>query len=131
MRHSLTATYSLAGFVFVLSCASSYALAEPQSARVSDLRSLLVAAINSANGQASGELVGETFSAISQRFKSSAPLRVDVTTLRRFKQNGCSRLNVRFSQDDVLLPDASSPQARTLDVGLNYCLNGNPPESLD
>lgn len=133
MRYSLTATSSLASVVLILVlCVASYPVgAEPQRTRVGDLRSLLVAAINDPGGQATGELVGEISSAISQRFRSSAPLQVDVTTLRRFKQTGCSRLNVKFSQDDVLLPGASVPQARTLDIGLNYCLDGNPPGSLD
>lgn len=131
MRHSLTAKSSLASVVLAFCVAFCPVRAGPQRTQAGDLRSLLVAAINAPDGQASGELVGEIPSAISQRFRSRAPLRVDVTTLRRFKQTGCSRLNVKFSQNDVLLPGAPVPQARTLDVGLNYCLDGNPPESLD
>jgi hypothetical protein len=99
--------------------------------QVDDLRSLLVAAIDSPSGEASAELTGEMISAISARFKAASPLQVHVTTLRRYKQPGCSRLNVRLSQEGVQLPQAASPQARSLDVGMNYCRDGNPPESLD
>jgi hypothetical protein len=103
----------------------------PQRLQVDDLRSLLVAAIDSPSGEASAELTGEVISAISSRFKTASPLQVHVTTLRRYKQPGCSRLNVRLSQEGVQLPQATSPQTRMLDVGMNYCRDGNPPVSLD
>lgn len=98
---------------------------------VENLRSLLVAAIDSPTGEASAELSGEMISAISARFKASGPLRAQVTTLRRLKQPGCSRLNVRLSQTGVQLPDAPSPQLRTLDIGMNYCRDGSAPVSAD
>jgi hypothetical protein len=35
-----------------------------------------------------------------------------------------------FWQDGVLLPGASSPRRQTIDFGINYCLDGQPPRSL-
>jgi len=35
-----------------------------------------------------------------------------------------------FWQDGVLLPGASSPRRQTMDFGINYCLDGRPPQSL-
>jgi hypothetical protein len=55
---------------------------------------------------------------------------IDVTTEKRYAQAGCARLNVRFWQDGVLLPGASSPRRQTMDFGINYCLDGQPPQSL-
>lgn len=98
---------------------------------VENLQSLLVAAIDSPTGEASAELSGEMISAISARFKASSPLKAQVTTLRRLKQPGCSRLNVRLSQDGIQLPGASSPQPRTLDIGMNYCRDGSAPVSAE
>ena len=55
---------------------------------------------------------------------------IDVATEKRYAQTGCARLNVRFWQDGVLLPGTSVPRRQTMDFGINYCLDGQPPQSL-
>ena len=97
---------------------------------VDDVRVLLIYAIDSPTGQAQGVLTGQMASLITDRFKAAGPILIDVTTERRYRQPGCSRLKLTFSQDGVNLPGASGPERKTVDIGLNYCRDGTPPKSL-
>jgi hypothetical protein len=97
---------------------------------VEDVRTLLVAAIDSPSGQAQGVLVGQVANLITGHFRASGPILIDVSTERRYRQPGCSRLKLTFSQDGVHLPDAAGPGRKTVDIGLNYCRDGTPPKSL-
>lgn len=97
---------------------------------VKDAKVLLITAIDAPSGQAQGVLVGEIADAITQRFKGTSPIYIDVTTERRYAQPGCSRLNVRFWQDGVQLPGVPAPRRQTIDFGINYCRDGQPPSSL-
>ena len=103
---------------------------EMPRAPVSDPRPVMLAALQSVNGEAHGILSGEIADALTQRFAATSPIYIDVTTEKRYAQAGCARLNVRFWQDGVLLPGASSPRRQTMDFGINYCLDGRPPQSL-
>ena len=96
---------------------------------VQDARSLLIAAIESPSGQAQGVLVGDIADAITRRFQGTTPIYIDVTTERRYAQAGCSRLKVRFWQDGVQLPGVPAPRRQTIEFGINYCLDGQPPRS--
>jgi hypothetical protein len=98
---------------------------------VPDARPLLLAALRAPDGQAHGHLSGELAEAIGRRFQSSTPIFIDVTTVHRYVQPGCSRLNVTFWQDGVLLPGATQAQRQTIAFGINYCLDGLPPKSLE
>jgi len=51
-------------------------------------------------------------------------------TVRLLRRHGWSRLKVTFWQDGVLLPGALGPRRQTMDFGINYCLDGRPPQSL-
>ena len=97
---------------------------------VADARPLMIAAIDSPAGAAHGVLIGAIADAITQRFRATSPVYIDVTTERRYRQAGCSRLKVSFWQDGVLLPGASSARKQTIDMGINYCRDGLPPRSL-
>lgn len=97
---------------------------------VEDFRVLLVSAIDSSTGSSHGILIGQMAEALTARMKATSPILIDVTTLRRYQQSGCSRLNVRISQDGVLLPGSTTPRKQTFDLGLNYCRDGLPPKSL-
>jgi hypothetical protein len=102
-----------------------------QRAEVSNPRPLLQAALQSPDGQAHGVLSGELAQAITQRFGGTSPIFIDVRTEKRFKQPGCSRLLVSVWQEGVRLPGAASPRTQTLDIGMNYCLDGRPPRSTE
>lgn len=97
---------------------------------VEDVRVLLITAIDSPSGEARGVLTGQMAKMITERFRATGPILIDVTTQKRYAQPGCSRLNLRFSQDGVHLPGAAAPQLKTVDIGLNYCRDGLPPKSL-
>jgi hypothetical protein len=97
---------------------------------VEDFKVLMVSAIDSPTGEAHGLLVGEMARAITEKLRAKGPVLVDVTTERRYKQPGCSRLKVSFSQEGVMLPGAKAPRKQTLDLGINYCRDGLPPRSL-
>ena len=97
---------------------------------VPDARPLMLGALQATDGQAHGVLTGEMADAITRRFGATSPIFIDVTTEKRYAQPGCSRLKVTFWQDGVLLPGALSPRRQTMDFGINYCLDGRPPQSL-
>ena len=97
---------------------------------VPDPRPLMRAAIDAKTGKAHGVLVGQVADAIRDRFQGSTPIFIDVSTERRYAQPGCSRLNVTFWQDGVVLPDTPTPHRQTITFGINYCRDGLPPKSL-
>ena len=113
----------------VVSVVTTVAAAQDRTP-VHDARPLLIAAIDAADGQSRGVLVGEIANAITQRFKGTSPIFIDVATERRYMQPGCSRLKVRFWQDGVQLPGVPAPRRQTIDFGINYCRDGQPPKSL-
>ena len=94
---------------------------------VTEARPLMVQALRAADGQAFGVLTGPMAEAISQRFQSTAPIQIDVRTEQRLPQPGCARLKVTFGQDAVRLPGSTQASRQTLELGINYCLNGQPP----
>jgi hypothetical protein len=108
------------------------AAAQPPDGRPQfrDLRELLVAAIDDPRGEARGILVSDEARSITRVFTASSPIRVDVTTERRYRQSGCSRLKLTITQDGVHLQGEAMPRRKTVDVGLNYCRDGTPPRSL-
>ena len=110
-------------------CAVATAQAQQRIA-VHNARPLLVAAIDSPSGQAHGVLLGDIADAITQRFKGTTPIYIDVSTERRYAQTDCRRLKVRFWQDGVQLPGVPAPRLQTIDFGINYCRDGQPPKSL-
>ena len=101
-----------------------------QRTAVPNARPVMLAALRATDGQAQGILTGDVAEAITQRFNATSPIYIDVTTERRYQQAGCSRLNVLFWQEGVLLPGAKAPRKQTMSFGLNYCLDGLPPKSL-
>jgi hypothetical protein len=119
-----------------VACALITAVAASQERLpVRDAKPLMLAALAAPDGKAHGVLIGEVADAISQRFKGTSPIHIDVSTEKRYAQPGCSRLKVRFWQDGVQLPNdgnggVPAPQRRTIDFGINYCRDGLPPRSL-
>ena len=121
--------YSVFAWLVAVPCIALDASAQDRTP-VQDARPLLIAAIDAPTGEAHGMLVGEIADAITQRFKGTSPIYIDVTTERRYAQQGCRRLKVRFWQDGVQLPGAPAPRRQTVDFGINYCRDGQPPKSL-
>lgn len=117
-------------WLLIMGALSSAASAEPVRIPVQDFKVLLVQAIDAPDGKAHGILVGELATALSARMQTAAPILLDVSTLKRYRQEGCRRLNLRIRQDAVVLPGTTQPQSKFLDVGINYCRDGSPPRSL-
>lgn len=112
-------------------CAATSAASETTPrVLVNDPKVLMLAAIDAPNGRAAGMLTGEVADAISRRFSATSALFMEVTTLARYAQDGCRRLNVRFWQEGVRLAAGQAPQSQTIDIGINFCRNGLPPASL-
>ncbi|MDE2298502.1 MAG: hypothetical protein KGK18_10085 [Burkholderiales bacterium] len=114
----------------MLASALSTAALGQQRVSVENAKALLVAAIDAPDGEAHGVLTGPLADAITERFKATTPIYVDVSTERRYAQEGCRRLKVRFWQDGVQLPGQPAPRRQTIDFGINYCRDGLPPKSL-
>jgi len=97
---------------------------------VANPRALMVAAIDSPNGEAHGVLVGEMAQAIQTRLPGTTPVYIDVTTEMRYSQPGCSRLKLTFWQEGAQTLGEAHPRKHSVDVGINYCRDGLPPKSL-
>jgi hypothetical protein len=101
------------------------------AAEYSSIKRLLMEAIDAPTGSAQGVVVGP----IAQQFRAStgstAPVRAEVTTIKRFQQEGCKRLNVRLIQANVMAANGK-PTEFAIDYGLNLCRDGSPPtEGMD
>lgn len=104
--------------------------AVPAPEVAADLRPFLVAAIDAPDGRASGTLAGPFAELLRSRGISAAPIFVEVTTLRAYREPGCKRLNVQFRQRAVKVGDAP-PTDREIAFQLNYCRDGQPPRNLE
>lgn len=114
----------------MLGAAASAAPEAAPRVAVNDPKVLMLAAIDAPDGRAAGKLTGELADAITRRFSATSALFMEVTTLARYAQDGCRRLNVRFWQEGVRLAAGQAPNKQTIDIGINYCRNGQPPANL-
>ena len=96
-----------------------------------DLRAFLVAALQAPDGRSNGVLTGRVPALMASMFSTSAPLRVAVSTLRKYREPGCARLDVKFSQAAVIASKDAAPVEKRFAVQLNYCLDGRPPKHPD
>ena len=96
-----------------------------------DLKQVLIAAIDAPDGRSDGELGGRMAEFFKGQTRSSAPVRVQVRTLRKFAEPGCARLKATLIQDDVPTKDGQRiPFAVRYE--LNLCRDGQPPsEGID
>lgn len=92
---------------------------------------LLRTALDSPDGTARGMLTGGPAAAISRQYQTSAPIHIDVSTIVRYRQQGCARLRVDVTQNGVRLNAAAAPGLQQLRFELNYCSDGLPPRSLE
>ena len=131
MLNRITTRRVVLAFYSAMLCAATSAVSEtPPRVAVNDPKVLMLAAIDAPDGRAAGMLTGEVADAISQRFSATSALFMEVTTLARYAQDGCRRLNVRFWQEGVRLAAGQAPNKQTIDIGINYCRNGQPPANL-
>ena len=95
------------------------------------VKTLLMQALNAPDGAAKGIVEGKEADAIHAATGASDPVRAEVSTVKKFNQEGCSRLAVRLVQ-----PNTPTKEGGRTDFALNYelnlCRNGMPPsEGID
>ncbi|MDD5295886.1 MAG: hypothetical protein PHU46_03135 [Rhodocyclaceae bacterium] len=88
-------------------------------------------ALDARGGAANGVLVGPIADKFSNTTGSAAPVVVEVTTLKSFRQEGCKRLNVRLKQANVPTKEGKLTEFG-VDYGVNLCRDGSSPtEGMD
>jgi len=95
------------------------------------VKALLMQALNAPDGKSKGIIEGKEADAIHAATGASDPTRAEVSTIKKFNQEGCSRLAVRLIQ-----PNTPTKEGGKTDFALNYelnlCRNGTPPsEGMD
>ena len=108
-----------------------FALLASKDILAADLKQHLIAAIDAPNGQSDGELSGSMAEFFKAQTRSSAPVMVQVRTVKKFAKAGCARLQATLMQDAVPTQDGKLiPFAVRYE--LNLCRNGQPPtEGID
>jgi hypothetical protein len=118
------------GFALLTQLAAPAGAADVRRTPVDQFAPLLRAALDAPDGMARGILTGRLAAATSIQYRTSAPINIDVSTVVRYRQEGCARLRVDVSQQDVKLNPTAAPGPQHLRFELNYCRDGLPPRSL-
>lgn len=101
------------------------------AAEYDNVKSLMLGAIDAADGSARGVIVGPIARKFVATTGSGAPVLAEVTTLKNFRQEGCKRLNVQLKQANVPAQDGKLAEFG-IDYRLNLCRDGSPPtEGMD
>lgn len=122
----MNANFLQQSLIAVLLISLSAVAGPSRSAEYINIKPLLVAAIDAADGKANGTIVGPIADKFRTTTGSLAPVLVRVSTIKSFKQEGCRRLNVRMSQANVMTRDGKATDFG-IDYGFNVCRNGSPP----
>ena len=129
--HELTMIRSCSAAITLLALTASANAFERQA--VTTVKPLLASAID--QGEAHGVLVGPATQYIAQTFKSTAPIEIDVKTIRALRETGCARLAVTTSQDGVVdfnrEKRETSPARNSFTYEFNYCRDGRTPQTKD
>lgn len=121
-RNSQTVTAATALLLLVISA----------TVQAEDMKHFLFQALSSPTGSAEGVLTDEKISDyFQQQTRSNEPVKVSVSTIKHFKQEGCSRLAVVMGQDKVPLKTGGNVPF-SVRYELNLCRDGSPPvEAVD
>lgn len=96
-----------------------------------NVKAMLIEAIDVPDGGVRGEITGDIAEKFWATTGTMAPVTAEVTTVSRFRQEGCSRLNVRLSQADVPVQGGGRAPLEVSYV-VNICRDGSPPvEGMD
>ncbi len=110
-----------------LACLSMLASAA-QASDSNTVKTLMLMALNSPDGASKGIVEGAVADKIHETTGAYDPVRAEVSTLKRYKEEGCSRLAVKLIQ-----PNTPTKEGPRTDFALNYeldmCKNGQPPSS--
>lgn len=91
-------------------------------------RSLITQAIDAPDGKASAYIEGEEALRLQRGLKTQAPVLAEVTTVARYQQAGCRRLNVKFSIPGELFKTTDGRMMPFVTgFRMNACRDGSPP----
>jgi len=121
----------IASRYFVAIAALALVATTASAAEGFSVKALLMQALDAPDGEAKGIVTGKEADAIHAATGASDPVRAEVSTIKKFNQDGCSRLAVRLVQ-----PNTPTKEGGKTDFALNYelnlCRNGLPPsEGMD
>jgi hypothetical protein len=95
------------------------------------MKALLMQALNAPNGAAKGVVEGKEVDAIHAATGAPDSVRAEVSTIKKFNQEGCSRLAVKLIQPNTPTKEGGKTDF-ALNFELNLCRNGMPPsEGID
>lgn len=94
------------------------------------IKTLLLEAIDAKDGTSQGVLIGGISEKFSSTTGSMSPVKAHVTTEKVYKQEGCKRLKVRISQENVKAQNGKV-EPFFIEYGLNICRDGNPPADIE
>jgi hypothetical protein len=112
--------------VALLSCCFATFAVAADRAPVTSIKPLLLAAIE--RGEAHGELIGDAVSFMRGRFRSTAPIEIDVRAISQLRQAGCMRLEITTRQDAVREVRDQPSKSKELVFQVSYCRDGRFPE---
>jgi len=92
-----------------------------------DAKALLEDAIR--QDSVSGVMGGEIADAFSSQFSTKGLLLVEARVIGSFKEEGCKRIGLRFTQEGVATPKGNTEVH--LNMTINYCLNGDIPNPAE
>ena len=111
-----------------LSCLSML-VGAAQASDINTVKALMLMALNSPDGTAKGIVEGAVADKIHETTGAYDPVRAEVSTLKRYKEEGCSRLAVKLIQ-----PNTPTKEGPKTDFALNYeldlCKSGMPPNGV-
>jgi hypothetical protein len=95
--------------------------------KVTDIKPLLLAALD--RGEAHGVMVGEAAQWTAQSFRTSAPIEIDVKTVKPLSRRGCMRLAITTAQEGVWdfnrKERPAAPERKSFTWMINYCRDGS------
>lgn len=97
-----------------------------------DIHDAMFAALLSEQGVYKGELKGDLAAMLQQKLKTTAPVFVDVTTVRTFAQQGCKRLRADITVPGFTWKDQKTGVENSFSYRyeMNLCPDGSPPENV-
>ena len=106
-------------------CVTNALAIERQS--VTTIKPLLIAALN--HGEAHGVLTGEAAQWVARFFKTTAPIEIDVKTVKPLSRPGCMRLAITTTQAGVWdfnrEKRAPTAERNSFTWSVNYCRDGS------
>lgn len=87
--------------------------------------------IDAPGGVLRGNLEGDALAGFQAITRSTEPVLAQITVVKRFKQEGCARVQLDFRQEKVPTITLQSGTFVTPPIQMNLCRDGVPPAPAD